>query len=161
MSEQFISVTADRDSRYYVDREMTSSIIEFDGCYKAWYKNNKLHRENGPAVEHFNGDKAWYLNGKLHREDGPAVEYVNGNKAWYLNGESITRENHKIITRLERQKSLFTIEEIAQYINGWVTGPFDNVHEIGKGTLLTALSQLECEQDGIVAFFNRRKGTAL
>jgi len=24
------------------------------------------------------GDKYWYLNGKRHREDGPAVEHANG-----------------------------------------------------------------------------------
>ena len=27
-----------------------------------------------------NGTKSWYQNNKLHREDGPAVEYPNGNK---------------------------------------------------------------------------------
>ena len=32
-----------------------------------------------------NGDKQWYLNDKLHREDGPAIEFANGYKSWYLN----------------------------------------------------------------------------
>ncbi len=32
------------------------------------------------------GNKYWYLNDKLHREDGPAIEYANGNKSWYING---------------------------------------------------------------------------
>jgi hypothetical protein len=32
------------------------------------------------------GHKAWYRNGKLHREDGPAIEYSNGFKVWYING---------------------------------------------------------------------------
>ena len=36
------------------------------------------------------GDKFWYLNDKLHREDGPAVERASGNKRWYLNGEELT-----------------------------------------------------------------------
>jgi len=31
-----------------------------------------LHREDGPAVEWYNGSKEWYKNAKLHREDGPA-----------------------------------------------------------------------------------------
>ena len=52
---------------------------------KRWYKEDKLHREDGPAVEGSNGSRSWYKNGNLHREDGPAVDYSNGYKAWYLN----------------------------------------------------------------------------
>jgi hypothetical protein len=51
-----------------------------------WYKDGKLHREDGPAVEWADGDKVWYKNGQLHREDGPAVEDPNGVKEWWLNG---------------------------------------------------------------------------
>jgi antitoxin component YwqK of YwqJK toxin-antitoxin module len=61
-------------------------IVSPDGT-KEWYINGKLHREDGPAVEHVSGDKSWYLNDKLHREDGPAVEQANGTKYWYLNGK--------------------------------------------------------------------------
>ena len=57
---------------------------------KSWYLNGKLHREDGPAVEHASGTKRWFYHGKLHREDGPAVEYADGSKHWYLNGEFIT-----------------------------------------------------------------------
>lgn len=63
-------------------------IIKEDGT-KEWYLNNKLHREDGPAVEYYNGTKFWYLNGKLHREDGPAIEYSNGDKAWHFNNKRI------------------------------------------------------------------------
>ena len=59
---------------------------------KSWRLNDKLHREDGPAVEGTNGVKSWWLNGKLHREDGPAVEYADGTKSWYLNGEEVTEE---------------------------------------------------------------------
>ena len=38
--------------------------LEADGC-KVWYKNNELHREDGPAIEWKNGDKNYYLNNKL------------------------------------------------------------------------------------------------
>ena len=54
--------------------------VDEDGD-KCWYLNDKLHRENGPAVEDANGNKWWYLNGELHRLDGPAVEFANGNKS--------------------------------------------------------------------------------
>jgi hypothetical protein len=53
--------------------------------HKAWYRNGKLHREDGPAIEYSNGDKEWYVMGKRHREDGPAIECANGNKYWYKN----------------------------------------------------------------------------
>ena len=59
---------------------------------KEWWLNNKLHREDGPAVEYPDGTKWWYLNGKLHREDGPAVESPDGTKKWYLNNK-IHRED--------------------------------------------------------------------
>ena len=54
---------------------------------KFWFKRGKLHREDGPAVEHANGSKRWYKNGKCHRDDGPAIESVNGDKEWYQNGK--------------------------------------------------------------------------
>ena len=60
--------------------------VDDDGN-KFWYLNDKLHREDGPAVENANGSKYWYLNGKLHRTDGPSVEYADGSKEWYLNGK--------------------------------------------------------------------------
>ena len=48
--------------------------------YKEWWKNDKLHREDGPAIECTDGYKAWFLNGNFHREDGPAVECTDGYK---------------------------------------------------------------------------------
>lgn len=62
----------------------TGDMIECDATF--WYKNDKLHRKNGPAIEYTDGGKEWYLNGLLHREDGPAVEKADGTKGWYLNG---------------------------------------------------------------------------
>jgi hypothetical protein len=52
--------------------------------YEYWYLDNKqeIIRDN------FNNIR-WYKNEVLHREDGPAVEYANGNKQWYLNNKWI------------------------------------------------------------------------
>jgi len=52
-----------------------------------FFKNGKLHREDGPAIEFANGNKYWWIDGKRHREDGPAIEYNNGNKEWWINGK--------------------------------------------------------------------------
>lgn len=32
-------------------------------------------------------DRLYFLNDKLHREDGPAIEYSNGENEWHLNDE--------------------------------------------------------------------------
>lgn len=56
-----------------------------------WYHNGLRHRENGPAVEYTNGDKFWYRNGNLHRIDGPAIEWANGNEEWYIEGKKIEK----------------------------------------------------------------------
>ena len=76
--------------------EYTVKVYDTGG--KSWYLNNKLHREDGPAVEYSNGDKRWYLNGERHREDGPAAEYFNGDKSWYLNGKRLTEAGHRAAT---------------------------------------------------------------
>ena len=83
--------------------------IEWSDGTKKWYKNNMIHRVDGPAiiippglnelqsptlrfhsinrpaVERSDETKLWYLNNELHREDGPAVEKSNGTKIWYQN----------------------------------------------------------------------------
>jgi len=35
-------------------------------------------------AEYPNGNKHWFKEGKLHREGGPAVEKVNGKKEWWV-----------------------------------------------------------------------------
>jgi len=60
---------------------MNKSICcEDEDGTKEWYRNGKLHREDGPAIEYNYGTKYWYRNGKLHREDGPAIEDSDGTK---------------------------------------------------------------------------------
>ena len=50
--------------------------------------------------------KAWYKNGKFHRENGPAIEYSNGNKYWYLNGTLLTEQQHRLKVRQIKLKLL-------------------------------------------------------
>jgi len=58
-----------------------------------WYKNSKVHREDGPAEIWLDGTQWWYKNGKLHREDGPAVIYDNGTQYW-LNDKYYSRKDY-------------------------------------------------------------------
>lgn len=69
-------------------------IIEYkfsDGT-KAWYKNNKLHRDDDlPAVIWADGTKLWYQNGVLHRDNNlPAVIFADGKEEWYQFGSIIS-----------------------------------------------------------------------
>ena len=82
--------------------------------HKFCYKDKKmtvLHHEDGPAIEHSNGDRFWYRNGMCHREDGPAVEHSDGCKAFYLNGHRISEAEHS--ERTTKAVEL-TLEDIAK-----------------------------------------------
>ena len=79
---------------------------------KRWFLNDKLHREDGPAVEYVNGSKEWYLNGKCHRVDGPAVEYDYGTKYWFLNGVEYTESEWSKQTQKVKSSCVGKIVEI-------------------------------------------------
>ena len=101
MIEYTVKVWSNGDRAWYLNDKLHREggpAVEYANGNKFWYLNDKRHREDGPAVEYADGDKFWYLNGKLHREDGPAVECAYGYAAWYLNDEEVTEEEHKRIT---------------------------------------------------------------
>lgn len=51
----------------------------------------------------------------------------------------------------------FTTKQIAEYIKGWTAGEFGKIEEKAKYIFLNALNQLEDEQDGIEAYFERKE----
>jgi hypothetical protein len=85
--EQFIHVDEKGNKYYHSDREM-----------------QKLHREDGPAVEYADGDKEWWVNDKRHREDGPAIECADGGKEWWINDKRLTEEEFNARNRRENFK---------------------------------------------------------
>ncbi|MEY3411512.1 MAG: Celeribacter phage [Bacteroidota bacterium] len=90
-----VNVYANGRKEWYKDGKLHRSdgpAVEWTNGDKKWYINDKLHRSDGPAVEWINGDKAWYINGKLHRTDGPAIEYSDGHKEWYKDGNQLSEE---------------------------------------------------------------------
>ena len=68
------------------------------------------HREDGPAIEGYDGYKAWYINGKRHREDGPAIEYLWGGRSWYLNDEYLSEQK---FLKQTAKETILTMDEIA------------------------------------------------
>ncbi len=65
--------------------------------YKYVYYNNNLqkHRLGNPSVEDCFGNKYYYKNNLSHREDGPAVEHFDGLPVEYwLNGNFYEKEEY-------------------------------------------------------------------
>jgi len=93
---------------------MTPQYIEIDQLGSKFYYKDKamtmFHREDGPAIEWWNGTKSWYINGKRHREDGPAIEWAYGDKTWALNGERMSEREFLLKTAKE---TILTMDEIA------------------------------------------------
>ena len=56
-----------------------------------WARLTSVEANGGPllngCVVDSGGTKHWYKDDLLHREDGPAVELTSGRKDWHLNGE--------------------------------------------------------------------------
>ena len=96
--EYQVRVSDNGDRHWFLNDKLhreDGPAIEYADSHKEWYFNGKCHRENGPAVEYADGTKHWYLNGMRHREGGPAVECSNGAKIWWLHGKQVP-QNHII-----------------------------------------------------------------
>lgn len=79
--------------------------ISDDGT-KLWYKDNHLHREDGPAIDNSNINM-WYINGLPHRVDGPAITWHTGEKWWYVNGKYIACQSQEEFERIMRLKAFW------------------------------------------------------
>jgi len=51
-----------------------------------YFLNDKIHREDGPAIETAAGYVGWYKHGLPHRLDGPAIKYSDGHLEWWYEG---------------------------------------------------------------------------
>ena len=86
---------------------MSKCTIDQNDGTKRWHKDGVLrrgvlrrgvlHRDDGPAIESYNGTKEWWINGKLHRDDGPAIESYNGTKEWWIKGKEYTEEEFVLL----------------------------------------------------------------
>jgi hypothetical protein len=90
---------------------MKNGMIVDEKGNKYWYKDNQLHREDGPACEYAYGDKFWYINDQLHRIDGPAIEKTDGTKCWYINDQR-HREDGPAIEYADGTKEWFINDQL-------------------------------------------------
>ena len=93
-----VVVTANGTRRYYngagqVHRDEGPAVEWWDGAQE-WYQNGRLHRTNGPAAVYPDGDKHWFQNGLRHRTYGPAIEWHAGVCEWWLQGVRYTEADY-------------------------------------------------------------------
>ena len=82
-----------------------NGIYEIEGLAIYYYVKGKLHRENKPAFERYDGYKAWYINNKYHRLDGPAVETSYGNMEYWIKGKKYpTREEFELAVYMYKNR---------------------------------------------------------
>ncbi len=88
--------------------------IETETGYFTWCKNGEKHREDGPAHIEPDGTKWWYLHGKIHRIDGPALEDVYGNDQWFIGGICL---NEYEIDKTKKFLAGECFRELPMYLN--------------------------------------------
>jgi len=62
--------------------------------------------KNGLVIDRY-GSKRWYRDDLLHREDGPDIEYSNGSKEWYYEGKKIECSSNDEFLRLIKLKAFW------------------------------------------------------
>jgi hypothetical protein len=61
----------------------------------------------GELYEYDIGSKYWYLNGARHREDGPAIDNFDGTKEWWINDEQISCITQEEFERFMKLKAFW------------------------------------------------------
>ena len=118
IKKYYVTVDVDGTTRWYKDakckvlhRENGPAIEQYDGTM-LWHQNGQLHRTNGPAIEWRDGEKRWYQEGRLHRTDGPAIERCNGTKGWYINNKAMTEAEFLAVTQPVVEMTVADVEKL-------------------------------------------------
>lgn len=105
-------------------KEEEENIEQADGT-KSWWRNEKLHRTNGPAYEGADGSKGWWVNDELHRIDGPAIENADGSKEWWLKDKKLSEELHTKLTGSIKDLPLYIGLGFDEFIHERLVGSDD------------------------------------
>jgi len=92
------AIEQDNNIKWYINDKVHKEdgpAVIWENGKKEWYQNGKRHRIDGPAIIYDSGRTEWYQNDKLHRDDGPAYIHVKGKEKWYLNGIEYSEEEWK------------------------------------------------------------------
>ena len=75
-----------------------------------WFEYIRKHPKFTGCVLDQDNNKAWYKNEKFHREDGPAIEMTSGDKYWYLNNEYYSEQEWLIAMRKVKLEKVLRIQ---------------------------------------------------
>jgi hypothetical protein len=81
-----------------------------------WYKDGKLHRDDGPATVISDGYKAWYWKGFFHRTNGPARIWGMGQKNGGLQVVVTLKKNGEIVFQKRKRLLLHLMKRICDGI---------------------------------------------
>ena len=101
-----------KDAKCEVYHRENGPAIEYYNGDDVWYQDGLLHRIDGPAIECAGWHKEWWQNGKLHRTDGPAIEYASGTKRWYINGDHLTEAKFLAATQPVVEMTVADVEKL-------------------------------------------------
>ncbi len=99
-----------------------------------YYKNDLLHREDGPAMVTKDKTQVWYKNGNVHSyNNNPAIITQDGFKAWYDTGIRHRSDGPAIINPdgtlsfyylgyFAAEKEVFNLEAWRTEVEGLVSG---------------------------------------
>ena len=82
------------------NNEMKNGIVVDKYGTKFHYKDDELHKEDGPAVIYANGIVEYRIEGKRHREEGPAVVHLDAKEEYWIDGKK-HRENAPAVIRAD------------------------------------------------------------
>jgi len=104
-------IYADGEEKWYWEGNQTPTPVREGNRYVWRREDGQLHREHGPAIVYDNGRGVfddgrgvWYKHNKRHRVDGPAVVCVDGTEQWYWEGNQTpapVREDIRYVWRNE------------------------------------------------------------
>ena len=81
---------------------------------------DRLHREDGPAVINGHGDRIWAIDGYRHRTDGPALILHTGEQYWYDHGDFHRLDGPAMINTLSTNGSWYVNDyNITSQITAW------------------------------------------
>lgn len=100
-------------TNYFLNEEIIQrTSVDTEEDRTEYFKNGKLHKENGPAVviKDASGFQfEYHEDGKIHRKDGPAIIYAsfpNLNK-WYIEGKQLSGTEIILQKMINLRDSLF------------------------------------------------------
>lgn len=66
-----------------------------DSGMRIWWRDDRIHRDSGPALITPDGSQFYYSHGNIHRDSGPAVIRADGVKFYYFHGTLLSIDNRE------------------------------------------------------------------